>query len=102
MLSWKLCSVFGYLAKAAMSPLSFVSFCAVALAVRNRRMVARLLATLLVFLLVSGPLVLAISKKLGHPSFGSTGAIDNAIAVDYVQPCGYWRGGMAGWTHPLA
>ena len=91
----------GYLAKAAMFPLSFVFFGAVALAVRNRRMAPRLLAALLVFLLVSGPFVLALSRKQGHPSFGSTGAINYAIAVDYVQPYGYWRGGKPGNGTPI-
>ena len=91
----------GYLAKTAMFPLSFVFFGAVALAVRNRRMAPRLLASLLVFLLVSGPFVLALSRKQGRPSFGSSGAIAYAIAVDYVQPYGYWRGGAPSNGTPI-
>lgn len=91
----------GYLAKAAMFPLSFVFFGTTALAVRNRRMVPRLAAALLAFLLVSGPFLLALSRKQGHPSFGSTGAINYAIAVDYVNPSGYWLGRTPGNGTPI-
>lgn len=91
----------GYVAKAAMFPLSFVFLASVALAVRNRRNLSRLLLSLLAFLLVSGPLLFALTKKQGHLSFGSSGAITYAMTVDHADPRGYWRGEPPGTGVPV-
>lgn len=82
----------GYIAKAAMFPLSFVVLAATLWCVRRRpRAIAGVAAAFFVFAAISAPLVMALSRKLGHPSFGNAAAINYAEAVNKINSI-YWQG----------
>lgn len=82
----------GYLTKAVLFPLAFV-FLLVALftAGVSRRTVPRLLASLLVFLLISGPYIALISANRGRFTFSDASTI---TYLRYVQglPFSHWQG----------
>jgi 4-amino-4-deoxy-L-arabinose transferase-like glycosyltransferase len=72
-----------YLTKAVMFPLAFVFLCSALLGVGNfRRAIPRVLLTVLIFLLVSGPFVAALSKSKGRLTYGDTGGIAYAVFVN--------------------
>jgi hypothetical protein len=84
---------FGYLAKSAMFPLAFVFLGASLLAVGKFRLASpRVLLSAVVFLLVSGPLILALSLAKGRLTFGDTGRIAYAEMVTGVTRYGHWQG----------
>lgn len=91
----------GYLAKAAMFPLSFVVLAATLWCARKRpRAIAGLAAAFLLFALVSAPLVITLSRELGHPSFGNAAAINYAEAVNRINSI-FWRGEPPGSGAPM-
>jgi len=93
-----------YLAKAVMFPLAFAFLPAAAIApAKLRRAVPRTLLALIVFLLIGGPLVLALSRATEQLTFGDSGRIAYEVFVSRVeQP---WRQGeltnAPGARHPL-
>lgn len=83
----------GYLSKAAMFPLAFVFLAAAYVgADGGRKAFLRSVAGLVCFLIVSGPFVFELSKDKGRLTFGDSGAIAYAMAVNYVDISVYWQG----------
>jgi hypothetical protein len=85
----------GYLVKAPMFPLAVVflgtSLFAVARAGRAAA-VPRFLLGVLVFGLVAGPCVFAISRPKGRFTFGDSGRLNYAEYVNGVTPFAHWQG----------
>jgi hypothetical protein len=80
----------GYLAKAAMFPLSFAFFAAALAARRDRRRaLLPLLAGGAAFVLVAGPFVVALSLDEGHPTFGDSGRLNYVWFVNRI-PYPHW------------
>jgi 4-amino-4-deoxy-L-arabinose transferase-like glycosyltransferase len=95
----------GYLAKAPVLPLSFL-FLAVAwiLAGDWRRATPRVLAATVVFLAVSSPWVVALSRAKGHFTFGDSGKDNYVFLINHVPPRWYSEElGTAGghYLHPV-
>ena len=87
----------GYLTKAALFPVALV-FLAVGLAAtRDLRGTA---LSVLVFLLVASPLVVALSWQEGRPTFSASGKLNYAWYVNGV-PQLHWRGEVPGSGTPL-
>jgi 4-amino-4-deoxy-L-arabinose transferase-like glycosyltransferase len=91
----------GYLTKTFMFPLAFV-FLAVALFSSGevRRAVPRVALALVVFLCVSAPFVVALSRAKGRPTIGDTGRLNYAWHVNGTQPFIHWQGEPAGHGTP--
>jgi hypothetical protein len=82
----------GYLAKAAMWPMSLAFFAFAISAVKSlRRAIPRLLLAFLIFLLVSGPYLLALSQSKGRFTFGDSGRVSYAVLVAGGTPSSIWR-----------
>jgi hypothetical protein len=94
----------GYLTKAIMFPISLLCLAVTALmGARSRRGIVHVTAGTLAFILLSAPLVIAISVKLGKPTFGESGTFNALIDIDHVAWSFYWRGGdgqYGSFTHP--
>lgn len=76
----------GYWAKAPMFLMAFAFMFAGLLAAGNLRIAfPRLAASLLIFLVVASPLVLAQSRKYGHFTFGDSATINYACFLDGVN-----------------
>jgi len=95
----------GYLAKAPVFPLAFPFF-AVSwiLAGGWRRAAPRVLAAVLVFLAVSGPWFVALSRAKGRFTFGDSGRFNYALWVNGASPNPYFQnpGTAAGhYVHPV-
>ncbi|HEY9229511.1 MAG TPA: hypothetical protein VIP11_22870 [Gemmatimonadaceae bacterium] len=84
----------GYLAKTAMFPIALVFFAVAMLGAPRRRLgVAHTLRAVLVFAVVAGPFVAAISVAKGRPTFGDTGKLNYAwVVTRYVRPFRFWEG----------
>ena len=99
----------GYLAKAAMFPLSFVfllsAFCLARIAGASLRGAAlRTLLATAVFAGLAMPLVLALSAMKGRPTFGDSGALNYAMYVDGAPRWVHWHGQPPGTgvpAHPM-
>jgi len=77
---------FGYLAKAAMFPLAFLFLLVSLFSVCNlRRAIIPVLAALVVFFLVAGPFIVALSKAKGRLTFGDTGKLNYVWFVNCVD-----------------
>jgi 4-amino-4-deoxy-L-arabinose transferase-like glycosyltransferase len=83
---------FGYLAKAAMFPMAFV-FLGVSLFAMGdvKRGIWRVAVAAVVFLLVSSPLLIALSWSKGRVTFGDTGRLNYAWYVTDIAGI-YWQG----------
>ena len=95
----------GYLAKVAVFPLCGI-FLAVAWIVSGnwRKATPRVLAAVLVFAVVSGPWIAALSKAKGRFTFGDSGRVNYMLWVDGASPSYYFRDlGAAGgqYAHPI-
>lgn len=82
----------GYLAKAIMFPISLVCL-AVAALMRSRRGAIGVATATLVFILLSSPVVIALSVKLGKLSFGESRTYNALLDIDHVPLSFTWRGG---------
>jgi hypothetical protein len=83
----------GYLAKAPMFPLTFVFLGVSLLAVGNwRRAVPRVLMALVTFLLIAGPLVVALSHSKGRVTFGDSARLNYAWYVSGAPLYIHWQG----------
>jgi len=96
----------GYLAKAAMFPLSFVflfsAFCLCRIAGASVRAAA--IRTLLAGAVFAGfalPLVVALSLAKGRPTFGDSGRINYIEFVNHAPRSAHWQGSPAGTGTPL-
>lgn len=93
----------GYLAKAILFPLAWL-FLASCLALKPRsHALARTATALLVFCVLAGPYVWALSHTKGRVTFADTGKIAYAEFVDGIQRYTHWQGspGVAGTPiHP--
>jgi len=86
----------GYLAKAAMFPLAFIFLGVSVLAVGDvRRGVGRVVVAVVMFMAVSSPFLVALSRAKGRLTFGDSGRLNYAW---YVTGVGYrhWQGEPAG------
>ena len=83
----------GYLAKAIMFPLAFCFLAVSPFAGRNfLRGLTRSLIAALVFLLISVPLLMALSQNKGRFTFGDSGRIAYAEYIDRVPLYNHWQG----------
>jgi hypothetical protein len=90
----------GYLTKTFLFPMAFVFLVLAFLTGENRRAAAwRSLVALLIFLLVAGPYVAALSRAKGHWTVGETGRLNYAWHVNGV-PTHHWQGGPEGNGKP--
>lgn len=74
---------FGYLARAAMFPLAFIFLGVSMFSVGNlRRAVPHVLISLVVFLLVASPFIVALSRAKGRLTFGDSGRLNYVWIVN--------------------
>jgi hypothetical protein len=88
---------FGYLAKAAMFPISFAFLASASLLYGVTRKsylkaLARSVAALAVFLVIAAPLIVALSNEKHRATFGDSGKIAYAEYVDHATFLAHWRG----------
>jgi 4-amino-4-deoxy-L-arabinose transferase-like glycosyltransferase len=87
----------GYLTKTFMFPLAFVFLAAALFAYGNlRRALPRVALALLVFLAVSAPFVVALSRAKGRLTIGDTGRLNYAWHVNGTTPFIHWQGESTG------
>jgi len=98
----------GYLAKTPMFLLAFVFLGVLLLDARSvregraqGRYAPRIALSLLVFLVVSGPFVTALSRAKGRLTIGDSGRLNYAWWVNGVTPFIHWQGGPSGSGAPL-
>jgi hypothetical protein len=95
----------GGLGKTAVIPLAPVLLLVAMLATRSPRAASwRMLAAPLAFVLILGPYLGALSRSLGHPTFGETGKLNYAWLVNpgkYRIPDTHWQGGPPGSGEPV-
>ena len=92
-----LASGIAYLTKAVMFPLSFVFLALGLLSAGNwRRALPRVAVSLLLFVLVSAPLLVALHGAKGRWTFGDSGRLAYAWLVNDVRPYLHWRGDPPG------
>lgn len=96
---------FGYLAKAAVFPLAFLFFAILWFVGGGWRSAApRVLVAMLVFLVVSGPWFMALSRAKGKFTFGDTGRFNYVREVNGASPNPYFQnpGTASGhFVHPV-
>jgi hypothetical protein len=91
----------GYLTKTFMFPLAFIFLAAGLFAYGNvRRAVPRLALALVVFLAVSAPFVVALSRAKGRLTIGDTGRLNYVWHVNGTTPFIHWQGEPAGHGTP--
>jgi hypothetical protein len=91
----------GYLVKTVMFPLALVFLAVAALATDVLRRNARYAAVgALVFALIAAPLSVAISARVGRPTFGEAGRLNYLWNVDGITPWRFWRGEPPGSGTP--
>jgi hypothetical protein len=95
----------GYLAKAAMFPLSFVflfcAFCLCWISGASFRAVAlRALLTAAVFASFALPQIVSLSTQKGRRTFGDAGALNYVIYVDHATKFTHWQGEPLGTGNP--
>lgn len=95
----------GYLAKAPMFPLAFIFFAAGWILGGDwRKATPRVLAAVLVFLAISGPWIVALSRAKGRFMFGDSARFNYILYLDGAGPNGYFQNlGIATghFTHPV-
>ena len=83
----------GYLTKSFYFPLAFVFLIVAGLAARtSRRHFARVFLSLLVFALVGGPFIFAISEAKNRFTFGDVGKIGYSEFIDPIAQAFFWQG----------
>jgi hypothetical protein len=91
----------GYLTKTVMFPLALVFLAAAALATGDLRRGGRYAAVgALVFALIAAQLAVAISARVGRPTFGEAGRLNYLWYVDGITPWRFWRGEPPGSGTP--
>jgi len=95
-----ICLGFGYLAKAAMLPVSFIFIVAsFSPGTSLRKALRRASVTLAGLALIAGPSILALSKQQGHLTFSETPRLAYASMVNLL-PQVHWQGGPPGFGYP--
>jgi len=83
---------FGYLAKAPMFPLAFVFFTiALFSTARIRQALPRVLLSVVLFLMISAPLIIGLSRMKGRLTFGDSGKWNYLYQVNSVGPAWYMQ-----------
>ncbi|HWA94572.1 MAG TPA: hypothetical protein VG844_08205 [Terracidiphilus sp.] len=93
----------GYYAKAILFPMAFI-FLGVAwfAAPKKQRTVPRILTAFLVFIAVSAPLSVCISRMAGKPSFSEAGSLNYAWHVDGFPPTPFYSTNRPAYLkHPM-
>jgi hypothetical protein len=91
---------FGYLAKSVMLPMAVVFLAASLLSVGNwRRALPRVAVAVVLFLIVAGPFVFAISRAKGRLTFGDTGKLNYLWSINQI-PAPHWQGELPGYGTP--
>jgi len=91
---------FGYLTKSIMFPVSLLCL-GIALACgRGRRHIRRVCAALCVFIVASGPFIVALSLQRGRFTFGESGRYNYVVHVNQFPPV-HWHGEVVGGGRPL-
>jgi hypothetical protein len=92
----------GYYVKAPFFPMAFIFLlCASLWRPVSRRVVLLTGIALIVFLLVSAPLIAALSRATGRFTFGDSARVNQAFYIDGVQMFRHWQGGPPGSGMPL-
>jgi hypothetical protein len=97
---------FSYLSKAAMFPIAFVflavSIFSVGFSISSlRRALPQILASILIFTLISTPFIVALSTAKGRLTFGDTGKLNYSwIVASEVKPYRFWQGNESGSGTP--
>jgi hypothetical protein len=92
----------GYLTKAVIFPLSFVVLIVCLFSTGNkRRALPRVALSLLLFVLVGAPFILALHRATGRWTFSDTGRLAHAWLVDGTQPYVHWQGLPPGTGNPV-
>jgi hypothetical protein len=87
----------GYLSKTFMFPLAFIFLASSLFAYGNvRRAVPRVALALVVFLTVSAPFVVALSRAKHRLTIGDTARLNYAWHVNHTTPFIHWQGDPAG------
>lgn len=90
-----------YLIKAVMFPLAFVFILFSLIADGSvRRAIPKLVGCFLIFALIAGPFVFALSKSKGRFTFNDTGRIAYAEYINGTALFVHWQGGPAGTGEP--
>jgi len=91
---------FGYLSKTVMMPIALVFTLASGLAVGNlRRALPRISLTVLLFLMVAAPFVVAISRSKGRFTTGDSGKLNYLWAINRIRYF-HWQGREPGSGAP--
>ena len=91
----------GYLTKTVMFPVSLLCLSAAGLmCFGSRRSILGVLGSSLLFVAVSAPFMVALSEKLGKPTFGETGMYNVLQDINHVWPY-YWQGDGGQHGYPL-
>ena len=113
---WRTCVLLGlmlglgYLTKAIMFPLAFVFLAiSVSLGADLRKAFAKATLAFLVFLVVSGPFIIALSQSRGRFTYSDTGTYNYALFVcmgpplerPWIPPYYHWQGGIADCGTPV-
>jgi 4-amino-4-deoxy-L-arabinose transferase-like glycosyltransferase len=92
---------FGYLAKAPMFLLAFVFIAASLFAAGSaRKALPRAAVALILFLMIAGPFIFAISQAKGRPTFGDSGKLNYAWYVNGVTRFIHWQGAEHAYGTP--
>jgi hypothetical protein len=92
----------GYLAKAIMFPLAFVFLFAALFGSGGKRLAwGRALLALAVFLVISAPFVLALSRAKGRFTYGDAGRLNYAFYVNGLPRATHWHGEVPGGGVPV-
>ncbi len=87
----------GYLSKTVMFPLALILMGVTFIMVRGWRRTSRQsLLTLIVFLVIASPLILALSLSKRRPTFGDSGKLNYAWEVNQIPKYVNWQGQPAG------
>lgn len=90
----------GYLAKSVMLPLALIFLGIGMFSVGSlRRAWPRILLAAVVFILVAGPFVFAISRAKGRLTFGDTGRLNYLWSINRL-PMTHWQGELPGYGQP--
>ena len=92
----------GYYAKSAMFPLALILLAVLfMLPPPGKGARLKVASAALVFLIVAAPLVVLVSKRVGHLSIGEAGAINYAMNVNGLPGPSSWTGGVNGTPEHL-
>ena len=89
-----------YLTKAVMFPVSLICLCAAAIIALKQYQLRRMLVALLLFSVLTIPVIAALSSSRGRFTFGESGRYNYALHVNHL-PMLHWQGGPSGYGQPI-